>query len=241
MEIKPKEVIVSLAIIAVMMILGIGIGNRVQERLLEKYQEYDSAVKIDSEELFRYGMKTSIGHAFVYGKLKTLDPVGFPEIQGQYSYIKKEEQEYRKHEKTVRQSYTDENGETKTREVKKEYWTWDTMYTETKTAKRISFLNVEFAYGKVPFPSSSYITTINTGYHRRNEYYGTGTEFQGTVYTTLKENTINNTSFYKSLTIDKTIEQLESGYEIIIFWLIWILLTAGCVVGFYFLKNKWLD
>lgn len=241
MEVKRREVIFSVVIIAIMLIIGFAISGRIRQGLLEKYQEYDTAVQIDSEELFRYGIKTDIGKAFVYGDLKALDPVNFPEIEGEYSYIKKEEQEYRRHSRTVTETYRDSNGNTHTRTKIEYYWTWDTMRTEKKTATKIAFLNVEFAYEKIPFPSSHQITTLSTGYHKRNVYYGTETEFQGTIFTTLKENTISETSFYNNQTITETIENLESGYQLVIFWIIWILVTALIVVGFYYLENRWLD
>ena len=241
MRITKREIIASFAIISVMLILGVFISESIQQNLLDKYQVYDTAVKIESEELFRYGMETNTGYAFVYGDIKTIDPVSYPELEGEYSYIKKEEQEYRKHSRKVEETYVDEDGNTKTREVKEDYWTWDTMKIESKTATRISFLNVEFDYSKISFSSSKEIATIKTGYHKRNVYYGKKAQCEGTIFTKLKNNTISETSFYENKTIADTIESLESGYQLVIFWIIWILLTAGLVAGFYYLENRWLD
>ena len=241
MEVKPWEVVVSLIIIAVMLITGFAISEKITQNQLEKYQEYDSAVQIESEDLFRYGMKTNIGRSFVYGDLKTLDPVSFPEFEGKYSYIKKEEQEYREHSRIVTETYTDSNGKTHTRTKTEYYWTWDTMETYVKTSTKISFLNVEFAYGKIPFPAAMQLDVVNTGYHKRNIYYGTGTEFTGTIYTVLDSNDIEKTSFYNNSTISETIEKLESVHWIIIFWIFWIILTGCLVLGFYYLENNWLD
>lgn len=241
MEIKKREVIASVVIVAFMLIIGFSISAKIRQKLLEDYQVYDTAVQIDSDkELFEYGMKTNVGYAFVYGKLKALDSVSYPEIGGKYSYIKKEEQQYRKHSRTVTKKYTDSKGKTHTRTELEYYWTWDTMRTESKTATRISFLNTEFAYEQIPFPSSHQLKIVKTGYHKRNVYYGTKTEFQGTIFTSLKENTVNNTKFYEN-TIADTIENLETETEIVIFWIIWIILIIGLVIGFYYLENKWLD
>lgn len=236
MEIKKREIVFSLVIISIMLIFGIGISSKIKHSLLEKYQEYDTAVRVDTEEQFRYGMRTNIGQAFVYGKLDTVDPVTYPEVQGNYSYIKKEEQKYTKHERTV--TYK-EDGETKTKT--EEYWTWDTKKTESKTSTKITFLNVEFNYGMISFPPSHQIAIVKTGKNKRNVYYGTETTFTGTIYTTLKNNTISNTKFYNSKTISDTIDSLESGYQLVIFWILWILLIAGLVFGFYYLENNWLD
>lgn len=241
MTITKREIISSVVIIAIMVIIGFVINESIQQSLLEKYQIYDTAVQIESEELFRYGMKTSIGHAFAYGNLKTIDPVTFPEIGGAFSYIKKEEQEYTKHSRTVTKTYTDSKGNTKTKTEIEHYWTWDTMRTETKKATKISFLNVEFSYSKIPFPSSSQIATLDTGYHKRNVYYGSKAEYEGTIFTILEKDTIRKTSFYENLTIEKTIEHLESGYELVVFWILWILLMIILVIGFYYLENRWLE
>lgn len=241
MEIKKREVIASVVIIAFMLVVGFIIDGQIRQRLLEKYQEYDTAIQTDDKEQFEYGMRTNIGNAFVYGELKTIDPVSFPELKEQYSFIKKEEQEYRNHPKKVKKKYKDSNGKERTKTVIEDNWTWDTMRSEKKTATRISFLDVEFEYEKIPFPYSHQVEIIKTGYNKRNVYYGTETSFEGTIFTVLKDETINETSFYKNQTIAETIESLESGMEIVIFWVLWILLTAGVVVGFYYLDNRWLD
>lgn len=241
MEIKKREVIASVVIVALMFIIGFAIDEKIRLSLLENYQTYDTAAQIDDKELFEYGMETNVGYAFVYGELKTLDPVSYPEVEGEYSYIKKEEQKYRKHYKYVEEEYRDSKGKKHTRKKKKYYWTWDTMKTESKTATKISFLDVEFAYEKIPFPGSHQIEIVKTGYHKRNVYYGTDTNFQGTIFTSLKENTIHETKFYQNQTISESIENLETGFEIIIFRIFWILLTVVLVIGFCYLDNKWLD
>lgn len=241
MRITKREIIVSVVIISIMIIIGLVISEAIRQNLLEKYQIYDTAVQIDSEELFRYGMKTDIGYAFVYGDLKTIDPVGFPEIEGEYSHIKKEEQEYRRHSRTVTKTYKDSKGNTHTKTEIEYYWTWDTIRSESKTATKISFLNVEFEYSKIPFSATHQIATLDTGNKQRNVYYGKKAECEGTIFTMLEDDTISKTSFYEDLAIKETIEHLENGYEIVIFWIFWVLLTIGFVLGFYYLENRWLD
>ena len=60
-------------------------------------------------------------------------------------------------------------------------------------------------------------------------------------YTILENDTINKSTFYDNKTISETIDFLETGYQLPIFWVIWILLIVGMVIGFYYLENKWLD
>ena len=41
--------------------------------------------------------------------------------------------------------------------------------------------------------------------------------------------------------IDQTIKYLESGREKVLFWVMWVLLIVGIVVGFYHFENRWLE
>ena len=110
-----------------------------------------------------------------------------------------------------------------------------------KKVKKISFLDVEFEYESIPFPASSYITTIRESSRIRYVYYGTGKEFKGTLYTQLKNNTINETKFYLDKTIEETLDYLKSNVKLVLFWTIWIILIIAAVVIFYYIDNRWLE
>ena len=79
-----REIIASISIIAVMILIGVLISEKISEQQIDKNEIYNKAVKIDSSELFQYGMDTNIGNAFVYGNLEAVDTVSFPEIEGEY-------------------------------------------------------------------------------------------------------------------------------------------------------------
>ena len=240
-KITKREVLVSIIIISVMLIIGFIIHGNINDALMLEYQKYNTALQIDNDkDLFEYGMRTNVGNAFVYGDLKAVDRVTFDEIGGEYSYVEKVKERYTKHTRTVTKTRT-VNGKTQTYTTTETYWTWDKVDSWDKHCEKISFLDVEFNYGTIRFPSSDYITTIKESSKIRYKYYGTGTEFVGTLYTVLNNNTINETDFYINRSISETIEHLESGSELIAFWSGWIFLTCGCVCGFYYLDNKWLE
>lgn len=222
-----------------MLIFGVIIHGNINESLMLKYQEYDTALQIDNDsELFAYGMRTNVGNAFVYGDLKAIDTVTYPEIDGEYSYVEKVKERYTRHTRTVN-VYDSDGDFIGTKE--EEYWTWDRVDSWSKHSEKISFLDIEFEYGTIRFPYSSYITTIKESSKIRYKYYGSPTECTGTIYTVLKNNTINETSFYNNSTIDSTIERLESSGDLILFWFLWIMLTSFCVYGFCYLDNWWLE
>lgn len=110
-----REILFSIVIIAVMLVFGFMISNGINNSLLGKYQEYNTALQIDNnKDVFQHGMKTNIGNAFVYGELKAIDTVTFNEIGGSYSYIEKVKEKYTMHTRTVTKTRTNSKGETET-------------------------------------------------------------------------------------------------------------------------------
>ena len=240
-EITKREILVSIIIIAIMLLLGVIIHGNINDKLMLEYQKYNTALQIENDtDLFTYGMRTNVGNAFVYGDLKAVDTVTYPEIGGEYSYVEKVKERYTRHTRTVTRTRT-VNGKTQTYTETEVYYTWDRVDSWSKHCDKISFLDVEFDYGTISFPSSDYITTQMESGTVRYKYYGAGIKYTGTLYAVLNDNTISETSFYNNSNIEKTIESLKSGWQLVVFWILWILLTAGCVVGFYYIDNRWLE
>lgn len=232
-KITKREVLVSVIIISIMLLIGIVIYENINNRLMLEYQKYNTALHIENDsDLFVYGMKTNVGNAFVYGDLKAIDTVTYPEIGGEYSYIKKVKERYTQHTGT-----RVVNGKTQTYT----YWTWDKIDSWSKHSKKISFLDIKFNYGTIDFPPPNYITTQKESSVIRYQYYGTDIKYTGTLYAILNNNTINKTSFRANSNIEETIDSLESGWQLVLFWVLWILLTGGCVFTFYYFDNKWLE
>lgn len=232
-EITKREILASISIIAVMLLIGVLIFGKISEHQLDANEVYNKAVKIDNIDLFQYGMDTNVGNAFVYGDLVAVDTVTYPEIGGEYMYIEKVKEKYTRHTRRVK------SGKTYHTQV---YWTWDRVGSEDRKCQEISFCGIAFNSNKIDLPSTDYIDTIKESSHIRYKYYGVGTKYTGTIFTDLRDQTISdNTQFYNNKNIEETVKQLESGGGVIIFWIFWILLTGGCVFGFYYAENKWLE
>jgi hypothetical protein len=247
-EITKREIIASISIVAIMILIGVLISGKISEHQMDKNEIYNKAVKIESTDLFQYGMDTNVGNAFVYGDLEAVDTVTYPEIGGEYIYVKKVEQRYERHERIVTKE--DSDGDTYT-EVEV-YYTWDTENTESKAANEIKFCGVVFPYSKIDLPYANHIKTIKGDkvyswksgeiVKVRFQYYGVSTKFTGTIFTDLRDHTISdNTNFHKDMNIEETVESLQFGGGQIIFWIFWIILTCACVFGFYYIDNRWLE
>ena len=236
-EITRREIIASISIIAIMLLIGTLISSKISDWQINQNDKYNKAVKIESTDLFQYGMETNIGNAFVYGKLKAVDTVTYPEIGGKYIYVKKVKEKYTRHTRRVahksgkRTYYTTET-----------YWTWDYVGKESKKAKKINFCGIDFKSNKIVLPDDEYIDTVKESSRIRYKYYGVGTKYKGTIFTALKDKTISGKSmFYNNRDISETVKHLESDMPLILFRIGWILLTGLVVFGFYYLDNNWLE
>jgi hypothetical protein len=240
-SISKREVLVSIAIVAVMIIIGLMIHGSIDDALMLQYQQYNLALQVDNDKsMFEHAMNTDIGNAFVYGNLECVDTVTFDEIGGEYSYIQKVKERYTKHTRTVTKTRT-VNGKTQTYTTTETYYTWDRVDDWDKHCNKITFLDVEFDYGKIQFPAASYIKTIKESSNIRYSYYGSPSKAIGTTYAELNNGTINNAEFYANRNITETIEQLETKWQLKLFWVCWILLTGLAVFGFVYIDNRWLE
>lgn len=93
--ITKREILVSIVIAALMIMFGFLISTKWSESQQESDIKYNKAIQIDNDtDLFQYGMETNVGNAFVYGELKVVDSVTYPEIGGEYMYVRKVEEQF---------------------------------------------------------------------------------------------------------------------------------------------------
>lgn len=241
MEITKREILASISIVAILLLAGFLISGKVSDYQMDRNEKYNTALKIQSQDIFEYGMRTNVGNALVYGKLKAVDPVTYPELSGDYMYVEKVKERYTQHTRRVAHTRT-VNGKSQTYYTTETYWTWDRVGSEEKMCEELSFLNNIFASSKITIPDAEHIETIKESSRVRYKYYGVMTSYTGTLFTELKGGTISNRSdFYENRTIEETVEYLESNFLLYLFWIFWIALIGLCVCGFYCLDNEWLE
>jgi hypothetical protein len=244
MEITKREIIISIAIVAIMMLFGFMISDSINDAQLDKLQEYNTALKIpdNDTELFQYALDTDVGNAFVEGKLKVVDPVSIDGLDGQYSYISRELEEYTRHTRTVTKTRTNSKGKTETYTETEVYWSWDHRKTDRWESKQINFNGVDFSIDKIEMPGSRHHSTVGCGHHLRYVYHVRDLEWQGTIYAKLKDHTFENVADF---CVDADIEQMLEYYTMFnwlwLFWPFWIILTGGLAYGFYYIDNNWLE
>lgn len=237
MEVTKREIITSISIISIMLIIGVLISGKISDSIADNNSVYNKALKIEDKEIFEYGMKTNIGNAFVYGEMEAIDSVSFPEIEGEYLYIKKVKEEYTMHTRVV--TRTNSKGQTYT--TTETYWSWDRVGSEEKKSKNVKFLGVEFKFNQFKNPYESYISTIKESSSVRYKYYGVPKKIKGTIFTELKNGDIGKENVIYKNNIEETYEILTNDSTLIFFWIVWIILICASVYGFCYLENNWLE
>ena len=244
-EVTSREIIVSIAIIAAFLIGGFLISGRIQNSIDDINIKYNTAVKIDcsdSNELFVYGMRTNIGNTFVYGELIAVDPVSYPDIDGEYMEVKKTKEKYTMHTRQVAHTRT-VNGRAQTYYTTEVYYSWDYAGSESKKCAKVRFCDVEFSSDRIDLPPLEHIDTQTFG-NIRYIYEGSKTEYIGTLFSDLREDTISEGSdFLADMTIDESVEYYKQTGVVkqVVFWFIWTVICGACVYGFYSLENRWLE
>lgn len=250
MRVTKREVLFSVIIVLVMLMLGLLIGNKISEGIAQEAERYMTATVIEDEQQFRYGMDTNFGNVLVYGEIMTNSPVTYDEIGNGYIYIQKVKEHYTRHTRTV--TKTDSNGKTHTEtEV---YYTWDRVWSDSRQTDTINFCGSDFPSDTISLPvhrlslsEAGVKNRTNYIYHGMNDrfYYNvTYNNIAGTVLANLKDKTMVSESYlYEDATPAEVIEskQRNETVAMVIFWVFWLMLMAGCVYGFVYLDNRWLD
>lgn len=237
MEITAREVIASILIVSFMLIIGLMLSGKISDSIIDMNEDYNKAIHIEDNELFEYGMRTSIGSSFVYGDLVAKDVVNYDDVDGDYMYLERVKERYTQHTRVV--SYKCGKSTCYRTET---YWTWDRVGSESRASEKVEFLGVEFNFSQFNRPSVDYIKTVQEGAMTRYKYYGTPAKVTGTIFTHLKDNNIgDNVNIYENQTIQEAYDSATFGeWKLWLFWSVWIALTCGAVYGFYYLENEWL-
>lgn len=250
MRIKKREVLFSVIIVLVMIFIGIFVSDAILQGAVSKSESYRTATVIKNTDQFYYGMDTNFGNVLVYGDVSSNSSVTYDEIGGGFIYIEKNKEEYTRHTRTV--TKTDSNGKKRTEtEV---YYTWDHVWSDRRHVEEIIFQGRTFPYESIELPAER-LNLDSVGVDNRMNYIYVGSDdryyynvvpmpMTGTIYTSLQNGTINDSSaLFRDMTPEQVIAHMEQNETIytVVFWVIWVLLTCGAVCAFLYLENKWLD
>lgn len=234
-----REILVSVLIILAMIALGLFIANGIHDSATEDSEVYFKALKVDNDpDLFDYAIRTEVGDTLSYGTFKANEPVKDKLIDGEYFAIRKTEEHYTMHTRTV--SYKCGKSTCTRTET---YWTWDSVGTETEHTKSFNYLGADFNFDKVDFSNYKYKEKVKTEPNVRYVFDVIPKEFNGTLYAKAKDKTISKTTLFYGEKIKSVMEAKETQADryTLIFWICWGFLIVVIVVIFAVLDNRYLN
>lgn len=240
MEIKPREMAFSVAIVFVMVALGFLLGSKISDHIAETNEEFTTATQITDDEQFQYALDTDFGNVIAYGNLVAEQPVSADDLDGEYAQLTKITEQYTMHTRVV--TSTDGKGHTYTRtEV---YWTWDRVKREEDSTETFSFMGVSFPADKFSVSTHRQGSMIYDNSELRHYYVVADASMVGSIHTQIKDHMIADNNRFYTDTEPQAIVNLairQGNIAIILFGVLWIALTGGAVYGFCALENRWLD
>lgn len=241
--ITKREILICIIITSILIGIGFLISSAIENGIIENNEKYFKALKINNdEEIFKYALNTNVGYTLIQGKVQAVDGVLIEDIEGKYFKIKKVEEHYTKHTRQV--AHTRQVGDrTETYYTTETYWTWDYAGEEEWHTNKFTFLNKEFDFNTINFNNEEYQETKDGGYHIRYQYYTIPFEFEGTLFTNIKNNTINDNIFSINVTIEQIIKSKENDTILakIAFWIVWTLVIIAIDFIYVYCENNYLE
>lgn len=240
MEIKPREMAFSVAIVFVMLALGFLIGSKIGDHIAEENEKFTTAAQITDDGQFQYALATNFGNIIAYGNLIAEQPVSADDLDGEYAILTKITERYTMHTRVV--TSTAGKGHTCIRtEV---YWTWDRVKREEDSTETFSFMGVSFPADKFSVSTHRQGSMIYDNGELRHYYEAVDAKMVGSIHTQIKDHMIaDNNRFYTDAEPQAIVNLAirQGNIAIILFGVLWIALTGGAVYGFCALENRWLD
>lgn len=241
-EITKRELLASIIIIFIMTGLGFLVASKIHDSVSVANERYFKSLKIDNdEEMFNYTISTEVGNVLSFGTVQAIGSVSDEMIEGEFFALMKKEEHYVQKTRTV--TYTDSNGVSRTRtEV---YYEWEEKNREYDRVDSFTYLGREFTHDDIKIDNYAYLTTEKNHFLSdvRYKFYIIPLEQDITLFAVAKDKTIQDTQVHYSQSIEQIIDykEREADVAVIVFWVVWVLLTIGAVIGFVALDNRYLN
>ena len=238
-----------------MLTIGFMISDNISNSITDGSTVYQTTTQVNDNGSFAYAVETNVGNTLAEGNIIAQGTVSFDEVIGEFAYIEKVEEEYRRHTKEVCRSYKGKQiCHTET------YWTWDEVESQKKECDKFTFYDYELNKAKTLDQLSvnrlklnednveSNMTMQNDylyeNLHKRYYYKVIDKDLTTTLFIHLDEtNDWTDFKLFKNKTIEQVIENEKNAIKIdlIFFWIIYIIFIFIVIIGFCYFDNEYLE
>lgn len=238
-----RELVFSVFIVGVMVLVGFFISEVIERKVNDSNLRYNQAAALLTNDQFKYALDTDVGHVFANGRLVADSPVKNEHLAGEYLSVYVKHQQYRMHTRRVAHTVTDSRGRSHTKYRTETHWSWDTMSCSSSHSPTVTYCGVKFPYNKFGYSwIGSDTTRHSTGFHARDVVTVVPKTFIASVFGEAKSRTLVGDGLTLApMSIEAYRKDLTTSHALAIFWIIWGIVMVFALVGFYVVKNDWLE
>ncbi|MBP3240085.1 MAG: hypothetical protein J6M92_06020 [Oribacterium sp.] len=207
--------------------IGLAIKGGIDTWQMERNAKFNKALRIESDEAYKYAADTSAGNAYGYGQMEALNPVTVAEIGGAYISLSRVKEHYTCHTRT----YTTTDGKGHTQVHTEVYWTWDAVEDEFWHSDAVRFKGIEIRFDDISGIGQNYIDTIRIDTDDRYVFRGAGKTLEGTVFGNMTGGTVKDAVFHEGADIESAAKADVSTDFGIVFIIIWIVIPIVALIA----------
>ncbi len=223
--------VIGIIIIGLCVYIAIGLlfKGRIDAWEMEKNAKYAKALRIESDESYKYAAATSAGYAYGFGTLEALEPVSSPEIEGTYISLTRNKEHYTRHTRTYTTTDSKGNKQTHT-EI---YYTWDRVEHEHWQSDRVKFKGVDMKLDDISGVNEDYISTVMIDSYNRYVFRGADKKLKGTMFGNMSDGTVKEARFRENMSLDDVADADITFCAGAIFAFIWGAIPVALAVYVY--------
>lgn len=223
--------IIALALIIFTVMTGIGVvaGIVAKDQLYKNYDKYNDAVKAATPEQFQLAIKNK-KNVIANNVIVATEPITDDRLDGEYIYISRRHEAY-----TIDTRIKNNMVNGKPQATTEIYYRWKYRGEDDFTAFTVSFMGYDFNTSDIELTNYSETDWIREG-NDRYRYKTIANNVSGTMFVEFHDDEMS-IKFYSDKSIDETIEQQKNPVWIIVFAIIWGILTIGAPVLIIYLNR----
>lgn len=207
--------------------IGLAIKGGIDTWQMERNAKFNKALRIESDEAYKYAADTNAGNAYGYGQMEALNPVTVAEIGGAYISLSRVKEHYTMHTRT----YTTTDGKGHTQVHTEVYWSWDEVERRSWHSDTVRFKGIEIRFDEISGIGQHYISTIRIDSDDRYVFRGAGGTLEGTVFGNMTGGTVKDAVFHEGADIESAAKADVSTDFGIVFAIIWIVIPIVALIA----------
>lgn len=208
-------------IFVIMTVLGVAVGFVANQELEKAYNKYNDAINAVTPEQFVNAINNN-QNVIASGIISATEPVTDEYLEGEYISISRRHEAYVMDTRVVTKRV---NGKNQT--TSELYYHWKFQGQDTMTTLALNFMGYTFDTNDFDFRCDRESVQKLDG-NERYWYNAVSNNISGTIFVDFEQGM--NVKFYEGKTIDETIEAQRNPIWIIVFAIVWGLITVGSIV-----------